>query len=290
MCIRDSPTFFDYTGDCRSWSRDNRQVYMISDRSDSWIGTYTQNRVALSVHWIDESTVRFEVFHQGATDAAGSLRCANHCNRFWSKHRVQCRAAIPEEIALSLSFRGASTHIGNKLIQVPQLCSWGRFAVRESLLRPPSRVRWERIELAGLSRAGQRTNSSKSWALTESSSFFPRFCLIRRESGSEEALILSQSSPTTTFRRYLTYGYKSHIRISVFPPGNTLPLFRYHPSRTRRIVCAIATILPSALCQHLQPQFSLSLVMSLGSTSTSELNVIVEYHSRTVGFLFVRNC
>jgi hypothetical protein len=78
------------------------------------------------------------------------------------------------------------------------------------------------------------------------------------------ALILSESSPTTTFSRYLTCGCNSHIRILVLP--QVLPAcFWYHPLRTCRPVLfgQFQPFPPNALCQHLQPGFLLFPAMSL---------------------------
>src|SRR5258708_33811228 len=51
--------------------------------------------------------VGFKIIQKRASHAAGAFRCANYRNRFWSEHRVQCRAAMAEEIALPLSSRAA---------------------------------------------------------------------------------------------------------------------------------------------------------------------------------------
>ncbi len=67
-----------------------------------------------------------------------------------------------------------------------------------------------------------------------------------------------------TFSRYLTCGCNSHIRILVLP--QVLPAsFWVSPTAdlSARVVWAIPTIPPNALCQHLQPGFLLFPAMSL---------------------------
>jgi hypothetical protein len=89
------------------------------------------------------------------------------------------------------------------------------------------------------------------------------------QQGRREALILSESSPATTFSRYLTCGCNSHIRMLVLP--QVIPAsFLVSPAAdlSARVVWVIPTIPPNTLCQHLQPEFllfpAMSLVLSTG--------------------------
>jgi len=75
-------------------------------------GRHAKHAVLLPVYWIDGCSVGFKILQQRATDTAGAFGRANYRNRFWSEHRVQCRAAMAEEIALPLSSRAPSAHNG----------------------------------------------------------------------------------------------------------------------------------------------------------------------------------
>src|SRR4029077_6701626 len=97
---------------------------------------------------------------------------------------------------------------------------------------------------------------------SSSSAENPRWgCRLQR--GRREALILSESSPTTTFSRYLMRLQFSYSNLGA-PPGTTC-LFLVSPAAdlSARFVWAIPTIPPNALCQHLQPGFLLFPAMSL---------------------------
>jgi hypothetical protein len=89
----------------------------------------------------DAEKIDYGHFLQLSDTTAGGFGCANYHHRFWSEHRLQCRAATAEEITLPLSSRARFAH------NVQDKLSFG-FAVAATLRSPGSLVRQKLAPLA----------------------------------------------------------------------------------------------------------------------------------------------